>query len=262
MVESLAASISARAVLAFCDSQGVARRSLEWLGLTSLLGHFGDVIDRAAILGGVEEILERCEALTPFQTDHQYVVENLRFQVAALAWLTAEDGPSREIARRAMRPARDEPLLPPSWRPSGFSVLSKPGLFSQTLRNLEIASIRIAMALGAVIAADPLDSPGMGNVDLTRTSPTGLRWAVGWAFDPDSGRSGLLVGLHSETGVVTGAPTFLARPDVEAAFDDPRALNGGFTFPMPSTVFEKADVLRARLCISGHGEGAVDHGPP
>lgn len=262
MVESLATSITAQVVLAFCRPPRFRRQLSKRLALTSLLRRFGGIIDRAAFLGGVEEILERCEALTPFQTDHQYVVENLRFQVAALAWLTAEDGPSREIARRAMRPARDEPLLPPSWRPSGFSVLSKPGLFSQTLRNLEIASIRIAMALGAVIAADPPDSPGMGNVDLTRTSPTGLRWAVGWAFDPDSGSSGLLVGLHSETGVVTGAPTFLARPDVEAAFDNPRALNSGFTFPMPSTVFEKADVLRAGLCISGHGEGTVDHGPP
>ena len=261
LVESLATFISARVVEAFRASGRVGRQPLDRFSITSLFGRIGSAVDGAAVFGDIEESMGRCEALTPFQTDRYEVLENLRFQVAALAWLTKADGPSREIARSAMRPAKNEPLLPPCWRPSGFRSLEETECFSQTLRNLEIATIRIAMALGAVIAAAPSESPGMGNVDLTRTSPTGLGWAVGWAFDPDSGRNGLLVGLHSETGVVTGAPIFLARPDVEATLDDPRALNCGFTFPMPSTVFEKADVLRAGLCVSRHGEGAVDHSP-
>ena len=84
----------------------------------------------------------------------------------------------------------------------------------------------------------------MGNVDLTRTSPTGLRWAAGWTYDPDSGRSGLLVGLDSEAGIVSGAPTYLARPDVEETLDDPRASKCGFTFPVPLVVQgEAADLL-------------------
>ena len=252
LVESLAMSISARVVQAFSAPPRIGRQLLEWLGLTSFLGRLGDAVDSEAILGHIEGSMERCEALTPFQIHHQDVVENLRFQVAALAWLMIADGPSREIARRSMRPAKNEPLLLPSWRPTGFSALGKPGDFSQTSRNLEIVTIRIAHALGAVLSGAPSHSPRMGNVDLTRTGPTGLRWADGWAYDPDPGRSGFLVGLDSGAGVISGAPTYLARPDVEATLDDPRASKCGFTFPVPSVVQGGAADLSTGLRMGCH----------
>lgn len=248
-VESLATSISARVVIALGTRRHAGQRLLEWLGLASLLRRF-ERADRAAMLDEIKRSLERCEALRPFQTHHQDVMVNLRFQLAAMAWLTTADARSQETVRRAMRPAESAPLLLPSWRPSGWRALRGPGSFPQTLRNLEVATIRIAQAIGAALSGAPSSPPPMGRVEAIRTCPSGLRWASGWAYDPDAGRSDLAVGFFSNDFIVSGGTTFLERPDVAAALDDPRALNCGFAFPVPSTDQDEAGELQASLRIS------------
>ena len=250
LVESLATSISAKVVIALGARRHGGRRLLEWLGLASMLGRFGGGGDREAMLDDIKRSLKRCEALTPFQTHHQDVMVNLRFQLAAMAWLATADDRSKETVRRAMRPAESGPLLLPSWRPSGFSRLSESGSFPQTLRNLEVVTIRIAQAIGAALSSAPSRPPRRGRVETIRTCPSGLRWAAGWAYDADAGRSDLAVGFVSNGGIVSGGTTFLARPDVAAALDDPRALNCGFAFPVPSTVQDEAGDLQASLRIS------------
>jgi hypothetical protein len=118
------------------------------------------------------------------------------------------------------------------------------------LRNLEVVTIRIAQAIGAALSSAPSRPPRRGRVETIRTCPSGLRWAAGWAYDADAGRSDLAVGFVSNGGIVSGGTTFLARPDVAAALDDPRALNCGFAFPVPSTVQDEAGDLQASLRIS------------
>jgi hypothetical protein len=258
LFESLAMSISTRMVVAFGARRDASRRFPEWLALASVLRRFGGGFDVTALLEDIEESVERCEALTPFQTDKGGVMFNLLFQRAALTWASTGDGRSHEAARRAMRPAGTAPWLLPSWQRSGFSALAQPGSFPQTLRNLEITSIRMAHAIGASLSDSPLRPPPMGNVETTTISPSGLRWVAGWAYDPEAGREGLRVGLVSEDGVASGGKTFLPRPDVAAALDDPRAMDCGFAFPVPETLPGEAGDLRAKLRIPLL-HGCTDH---
>jgi hypothetical protein len=260
LVESLATSISARVVVALGARRHGERRLLKWLGLASRLGRLGGGTDREAMLDDLERSLERCEALRPFQTHHRDVLVNLRFQLAAMAWLTAADDRSRETVRRAMRPMESEPLLLPSWRPSGFSRLGGSGSFPQTLCNLEVVTIRIARAIGAALSGGPSRPPRGGQVDTIGACPSGLRWATGWAYDADAGRSDLAVGLLSNDGIVSGGTTFLSRPDVAAAVGDTRALHCGFAFPVPSTVQDQAGGPQSSLRISSNAEAGLRRG--
>jgi hypothetical protein len=123
--------------------------------------------------------------------------------------------------------------------------------FSQTVRNLEIASIRMARAMGASFSGAPSGPPPMGNLEAIRTSPSGLRWAAGWAHDPEARRIDLRVGLLMGGDIVSGGTTFLPRPDVAAALDDPRARFSGFAFPIPLTVPDEIGALRANLRMAG-----------
>lgn len=247
LVESLATSIASRVVIALGAPLRRGPRNPEWLGRIPMVKRFGRQVDLAALLEDIDGCLERCEALTPFQTHLHDVMLNLRFQRAAITWITTADAPSREIVRRAMRPARSAPLLLPSWRPSGFSSLSEPVNFSQTVRNLEIVTIRIASAIGASLSGAPSRTPSMGNAEAVRTSPSGLRWVTGWAHDPEADRSGIRVGLQAADGIVSGGMTFLPRPDVAATLDDPRAAYCGFAFPVPETVGDEVGNLRSHL---------------
>ena len=226
LVESLATSISAKALaLALGAQRHGRRRLLEWLGLASIVRRFGNGGDRTAILDDIKQSLKRCETLTPFHIHHHDVLINLRFQIAMLAWLTAADDRFREIAKATIKPADREPLFLPSWRPSGFSKLRASHAFPQVLRNVEVLTIRIARGIGTAVSSAPLRPLTLGHVDNITTSPSGLQWINGWAYDADVGRNELAVGYLCNDGVVSGGLTFLARPDVAAALNDPRALN-------------------------------------
>lgn len=256
-VESLATSISARLVIAL--GAGL-RRLPAWLGRILVLRRFALELDTAALLEDIDGCIQRCEGLTPFQTHLHDVMLNLRFQRAATVWLATADEPCRETARRALRPATGAPLLLPSWRPSGFGSLGQPVNFSQTVRNLEIATIRIAHAMGASLSGAPSRPPPMGNVEAIRTSPSGLRWVAGWAYDPEARRNGLRVGLLVGGDIVSGGTTFLPRPDVAAGLDDPRASNCGFAFPVPETIEDEVVTLTSGLRVASGSDDA--HGRP
>jgi hypothetical protein len=250
LVESLATSISAGVLLAVGARRPWVLRLVERLGLAPRVGRPGGG-DRQAALDEMEKRLERCEALAPFQTHHPDVLLNLRFQLAALAWLGAADDRRRDAVGRAMRPRTGEPLLSPSWRPSGFARLGGAGSYPQTLRNVEVVTIRLAQAMGAALLSGPSRPLRTGRVDAIRAGPSGLRWAGGWAYDADAGRADLAIGFVSSDGVASGGATFLARPDVPAALGDPRALGCGFELPVPASVSDDCSELESNLRLFG-----------
>jgi hypothetical protein len=248
LVESLASSVSAGVLAALDTRRHRGRQLLERLGLAFLLGRSGGG-DREAALASMGRSLERCGTLAPFQTHHQDVLLNLRFQLAALAWLAAADDPSRDAAGGAARRAEGGLLLSPSWRPSGFSRLRRSGSFPQVLRNVEVVTLRVAQAMGAALSCGPSRPLRTGCVDTIRAGPSGLRWAGGWAYDAEAGRSDLAVGFVSSDGVAVGGATFVARPDVAAALGDRRALHSGFELPVPSGVPDDSSSLESMLRV-------------
>lgn len=249
LVESLATAISAGIALALNGHRHRFRRLLERLGVALRPGRPGAGYCEAA-LDEMRRRLEWCETLTPFQTHHHDILVNLRFQLAALTWLAGADERSRVAAGRAMRRPEAAPLLAPSWRPSGFSRLRGTGSYPQTLRNVEVVTLRVAGALGAAQSSAPSGPLRTGRVDTIRACPSGLRWAGGWAYDADAGRSDLLVGFVSPDGHAIGGATFLSRPDVAAALGDPRALRSGFELPVPLSFPDDRPGLEVLLRIS------------
>ncbi|MGO9326835.1 MAG: hypothetical protein ACLQJ0_01790 [Steroidobacteraceae bacterium] len=251
LVESLATSISAKVLaLTFGTRWQVGRELLERLGLSSIVRLLDGGIDRTVILDDIKRNLKNCEILTPFQIQHGHLLANLRFQIATLGWLTAADDRLREIAKATIKPAHSEPLYLRSWRPSGFSNLRAPGSFPQALRNLEVLTIRIARGIGTALSGASSRSPPLGNVDGITTSPSGLRWVNGWAYNADVGRTELAVGYFCDDAIVSGGVTFVARPDVAAALKDPRALNCGFSFPVPLAFQDKVSDFQSTIRIT------------
>ena len=129
LVESLATSISAKALARLALSGMAERRLLEWLGLASIVRRFAGGVDRNATLDDIERSLKRCETLRPFQIHHHEVMLNLRFQIAALAWLTTADHRLREIAKATIRIADERTAI--------LAVVATIG-FQQTARQLEV----------------------------------------------------------------------------------------------------------------------------
>lgn len=229
LVESLSTSISAKALeLAFG-------------------------IDRKTILDDIKRSLKTCETLAPFQIHHHGVLINLRFQIATMAWLAADNW-SREIAKKTIKLADSEPPSLQSWRPSGFSILRGSGSFPQVLRNLEVLTIRIARSIGTALSRAVSLSSSLGHIDSITTSPSGLHWINGWAYNADVSRTELAVGYCFNGAVVSGGVTSLARPDVAAALNDPRALNCGFLFPVPLAVRDRVSNFQSDIRIF-HREG-------
>jgi hypothetical protein len=249
LVESLATSICAGVLGALDGRRGRVRRLLGRLGLSLRAGRPGGG-SRETALEEMRKSLERCESLAPFQTHHHDVLVNLRFQLAALAWLTSSDESLGDAAGRAMGRLEGGPLLSLSWRPSGFSRLRGTGSYPQTLRNVEIVTLRVAQALGAALSSAPSRPLRTGRVDTIRAGPSGLRWAGGWAYDAEAGRTDLAVGFVSDEGVAVAGATFLPRLDVAAALGDPRALRCGFELPVPSAVPDDRAALEAILRVS------------
>ena len=252
LFETLATSISAE-VLALARALGAPRhgrqRLSEWLGLASIVRHFKGGVDRRASLDEIKRSLKRCKTLAPFQIHRGRVLKNLRFQIAALAWLTTANCRLSEITKTTIKSILSEPLFLPSWRPSGFSTLPAAGSYPQAERNLEVVTILIARAIGAALSSASSHPPPFGNVDSITTSPSGLRWINGWAYDGNVGGKQLAVGYVYNDAVISGGVTFLARADVAAALNDPRALNCGFAFPLPLAVQDKVCDLRSNIRI-------------
>jgi hypothetical protein len=247
LVESLATSISAEALALNAPRHGRLRLS-GWLGLTSMVRLFGRGVDRSASLDDIKRSLKRCKTLAPFQIHRPTILKNLRFQIAALDWLTTANCRLSEIAKTKIKSTTDEPMFLPSWRPSGFSKLRAAGGFPQAVRNVEVVTIRIARAIGTALSSASLRPPPFGNVDSITTSPSGLRWVNGWAYDDVSGTP-LAVAYVYNDAVISGGVTFLARPDVAAALNDPRALNCGFAFPLPLGMLDKVCDVRSNVRI-------------
>ena len=250
LVESLATSISAEALaLALGAPRHDRRRLLEWPGLAPIVRLLSGGVDRGASLNNIKRNLERFKTLAPFQIHHPSVLENLRFQIAALAWLTTANCRLSEIAKATIKTTDNEPLFLPSWRPSGFSKLGAVGGFPQAVRNIEVVTVRIARAIGMALSSASSRPPPLGNVDSITTSPSGLRWINGWAYDADVAGTQLAVGYLCNDAVISGGVTFLARPDIGAALNDPCARNCGFAFPLPLAVQDKVCDLRSNIRI-------------
>jgi hypothetical protein len=237
LVETLGTSISTKVLALSLGAQRHGRRQpLALLGLTSI--------------GRLKRSLKKCEKLAPFQIHLHDVLMNLRFQIAAAAWFNAVENQVREIAKEAIELADGEPLFLQSWRPSGFSKLRDSGTFPHVLRNLEVLTIRIARAIATALASGSSRTPSLGHIDGITTSPSGLRWVSGWAYDADARRGKLAVGYFFNDVVVSGGVTSLARPDVAAALNDPHALNCGFSFPVPLAVQDKVRDFHSIIRIS------------
>lgn len=251
LVESLATYISAKA-LAFAlgaREQG-RRRLLERLGVASIFRCFWGGCNRDAVLDDIRLSLKKCETLTPFQINHQEVLINLRFQIAALVGLATADCRLSEMAKATISNSDAEPLFLPPWRSSGFSKLRASGSFPQALRNLEFVSIRIARAIGIALSETSSRQPPSGNVDSITASSSGLCWITGWAYDADAGGTQHVIGYVCNDAVISAGVTFLARPDIAAALNDPRALQCGFAFPVPLAVSDNAGDLRSNIRVA------------
>jgi len=122
-----------------------------------------------------------------------------------------------------------------AWRPSGFQLLSENGSFPQSVRNLEIITIRIAQAIGNAMAADGcwVFPPTHFHLDTLRVSPSGLRWATGWAYGHGVVQAGFGFVETSGAACTSGGITFLPRPDVAEKLKDPQSAMSGFYFPVP-----------------------------
>jgi len=175
-----------------------------------------------------------CESMVPYQIHHQDVLFNLRFQLAALDWLGQLEGKPAAAARDALVVAAKDAPLPGTWRLPGLSTLSAPGGFPLTLQTVEIISIRLALAIGQAVhvLGRRADRPSYCYVDWVATSPSGLRWINGWAFDPETAGQ-VAFGFSSGGSIVSGGVTFTPRADVASTLKDQRALRSGFSFPVP-----------------------------
>jgi hypothetical protein len=229
LVESLAVSICAR-VLAALDPRNAHSQ------------------DRDGLLEQARQDLERCEVLSPYQIHHHDIMMNVRFQLAAATWLETVEPWLRERVVDAMCWSADERLELEAWRPSGFHLLTGVGSFPQTVRNLEIISIRFARAMGRALAADPRSAmpPAHFHVDALRISPSGLRWAIGWARGGGVIQGGISLGNVCGNRDFPGSITCLSRPDVAEALNDPRAERCGFCTPVPLAAQIKASARRSR----------------
>jgi hypothetical protein len=262
LFESLAMSIAAEVLALVTYGRGTPRLP----GLPAPVRQLGKDAIRAAILAGLRRRLERCEKLMPYQIRKPECLLNLRYQIAASAWLTAAEDPVRAMARAALEPQEGELPFLSAWRSSGLDNLrSSSGSFSQVSRNLEAVSIRLARAIGAALAASPVQPrPGARcHIEKRTISPSGLIWLHGWAYDPGLESSDVAVGYRCD-GVVSGGVTFLARPDVVAALQDPRARSCGFAMPIPLAVRDMpADFASNMLLADPAGQrSAAQSGKP
>ncbi len=240
LVESLATSVSAEA-LAYSAQPQRARRLLARRGLDSAFGLFESNLDRNTVLDGLKRSWARCGELGPYQIHHVDVIQNLHFQISALSWLMTTNYRLSEIARATIEATDNGPPFLRSWRPSGFSGLQVVGLFPHVLRNLEVATIRIAQAIGAALSDASLRPPPLGQVEGMTTCPSGLRWVHGWAYDANASGTPAAVGYVCNEAISSGGVISLARRDIAAALKDPRARNCGFAFPVPLAIQDIGD---------------------
>lgn len=79
------------------------------------------------------------------------------------------------------------------------------------------------------------------------TSLTGLRWVNGWAYNPRTNDQGIAFGLSLDGSVVSGGMTFMPRQDVVATLKDEKALNCGFSFPVPTAAPDEFGELQSAM---------------
>lgn len=190
----------------------------------------------AATLDRLREALTHCERLSPYQMARDGILLNLRYQIAAVEWLTAVDEESREVTRRVLSSSRWERSHLTAWRSGGLHSHRSAAKFDPVVRDLDEVTIRFARGIGEALADSVPRSLArvIGHVEGLVTSVSGLRWARGWAVDASAGGAPVAVGLGQDGGgSACGGPTFAVRKDVAAALTDPRALRCGFWFPVP-----------------------------
>lgn len=229
LVESLAVSICAR-VLAALDPRNAHSQ------------------DRAGLLDLARQDLESCEVLSPYQIHHHDIMMNVRFQLAAATWLETVEPWLRERVVDAMCWSPDERMELKAWRPSGFHLLTGAGSFPQAVRNLEIVSIRFVQALGEALAADhgiviPLAHV---QIDALRVSPSGLRWAIGWAHGGGALLGGITMDGDQGETCVSGCITFLPRPGVAERLEDPHTGRCGVHAPVSLAARIRVDAHRSK----------------
>lgn len=246
---------SARAQIASAKADRHADPMVETLA-TAISASLSTLVTRPrsharAVLADARGALAKCEVLKPFQIQHSDVLFNLRFQIAALAWLTAADDELRAVAQEAMDSSGRDPAFLSAWRPSGAKVLREPGSFPQVLRNLETVTVRIAYAIGKalILASQESHPPSLVQVEGMTVSPTGLRWVTGWVRDTGTTRGRLAVAWGGDGTFVSGGPAHLRRPDViiEKRHGQPM----GFAFPVPLSMQEAPGSLRAGIRVQG-----------
>jgi hypothetical protein len=250
MVESLATTIASTTLLQSITEPGSAPRTTA-VSLLSRIYHFCRGPTRNAVLEEARRTLAECQKLAPYQIQHPDVMQNLRYQVSMLAWLTGADDPLRREWSVALRHLRDDVRILSAWRPSGYRTLGWPGSYPQVLRNVEGVTILMAGALGTVLSRFSRTSrpPARGQTDSMLTSSSGLHWIIGWAHDTRISRTQLAIGYEHEGSTVSGGVTFLPRSDVASVLTNPAASMSGFAIPVPSVVTELGDDRRAALRV-------------
>lgn len=241
LLESLATSVSAE-TLAYSAQRRPNRSLLARLGFERSRSD----LDTNTELDALEQRLVKCEQLVPFQINRREVIQNLRFQLCALSWLMNTNYRLSETAKATLE-SRNGMAFLRLWRPSGFSGLRVAGLYPHVLRNAEVATIQLAKAIGAALSQASLRPPPLGRVERMTTSPSGLRWVHGWAYDVNASEH-MAIGYMYDDAIVSGGVSSLASPDIAAALQDTGAMNCRFALPVPLSVQGRGKV-RSNLRI-------------
>ncbi|MBN8999180.1 MAG: hypothetical protein J0H54_07235, partial [Rhizobiales bacterium] len=118
------------------------------------------------VLDRLRRTYAHLRVLRPERLHHRDILFNLRFQIAALDWIGRLDGSARRHALSTLRMASDRPVVAEGWRLDGLQLLDMVEDYPRTLRNIEMQSIRLAIAIGAAVAAfrAEIDDP-VGRLD-------------------------------------------------------------------------------------------------
>ena len=186
----------------------------------------------------IKRTIGLCTRRAPYWLDCEGILNNLRYQIAAIERLLNGNvlwahQAAIEISRTSAKHASLS-----GFRESGLHWYQSSKIFDPVLRDLERVTVRLADAIGRAMIDDGKLNHHMrarGGVDGIFRSSSGLQWIYGWALD-SSGRSDLLAVGFAHEGSVYGGPTFIPRPDVEEAFKNPEAIRSGFALPIPLDV--------------------------
>lgn len=228
LLESLASSISS-AVLTVGGGTNIQ--------LNSSIGSMNIGVKRkesiSLEIAQLKKDLDKCEALAPFQINHNDVLLNIRYQLAFLKWLTTAELDVAETVRNYLLLDLNDMSFFSDWRPSGFSILRVTGSFPQVLRNIEAVTIRVTRAINAALSSKVPQVSRVFHIESIETTASGVRWVHGSAFNNKSGLTQTAGRRFSSGAFIYPDLSFNAHLNLVNLIGSTIYPNGSFSFPIP-----------------------------